>query len=149
MKKILFALLLIPFFAFSQGAQQPFKGANTIIVQTHETPEAAFKKVAQLLVANTFGIANSDKDLRVITTTKKETAGNSMSLNIAVSGDSVATIVINGVANFVAIQAYVGKTNDYPIEYKNKGSMHPRDVWGVMQKVASSYPNATLTYEKR
>lgn len=74
MKRLLLSLLLLfPMLVFAQAAE-PFKKANTIVIQTGLKPEEAFTKWGRHLAQSGYTIGESNKDFFTFSTGPKDTS---------------------------------------------------------------------------
>lgn len=89
MKTLAFILVLIPSFAFCQLSEVPFKKANTIIIQTDDSPEDAYKKMARILTKNGYGIENSDNILLTLTTNEQGFRYGNTKLNVSIEENKI------------------------------------------------------------
>lgn len=135
MRKLTLILLLIPFLVYSQQAREPFTKANAIIIPIEESQEQAYKKIAQILSENGFGIASSDALLGIITTTEKDYKNGTLKLNAFVTQNKIR---LSG--NFT-IDA-LNMTSR--IDYKGMKNSAGRNAWDIMQQIASQYKQDLL-----
>jgi hypothetical protein len=149
MKKILFILLLIPFLSSAQSQSEPFKFANTIIIQTQDSSHIALKKIAMILQESGYTISKLDKELQSLSTSMKPQTPNYYDLAVScyAKGSNNAVIYLSG--NYSLQVNYTGAIVSDMVVFKGPSFGADKLAFKEMQKVANSYPNATLKYEKR
>jgi hypothetical protein len=143
MKKLLSLLLLLPALAFAQS-ETPFKRANTIIVQTAESPDAAFRKAVQVLMDSGYGIHSADKDLMVITTTPKGLRSGAASLQVQVRENEVH---LKGNFHTTAVISGVVADAPMPIEYRGAAASPLMRAWNELDAVAKALPAVSVFYK--
>lgn len=73
MKTLLIAFILLPLLVAGQSSE-PFKKANTIVIETGLSPEEAFLQWGRHLVRNGYTISESSRDFMALTTGPKDTS---------------------------------------------------------------------------
>jgi dihydrofolate reductase len=123
-------------------ADQPFKGANVIVITTTDSTEAAWQTFGQTLASNGFAIKNADKNLLTLTTEPLAVGeGGQVVANAVAKGN---TIELRG-----AITVPVVSRNTWPMEYRGSaGNTHMR-AWRKLDAAAKAYPSGRVTYAKK
>jgi hypothetical protein len=93
MKTLLTILCLLPLLVFAQSSE-PFKKANTIVIQTGLSPEEAFQKWGRYLVQSGFTLADTNKDFLTISTGPKDTSKMNFSIRLDASISENGDIVV-------------------------------------------------------
>src|SRR5690606_3285907 len=130
----------IPFLVQAQGQPQPFKHANTIIIQPNDSAEMVFENAIAAMVKNGFSVAYADKGAGIINSNSKPVKSENSRISMFLENGRV---ILSGTftTNYT--------TSEMPITYRGMKKSSFMDTWLLMQKVADSYPNATLMYDKR
>ena len=138
MKKILIALLFFPLMGFGQDA--PFKGANTLVVNSVVT----FEEVGKKLLKDGYSISYSDASLGFITTAWKDARWIKYNLNVAIFDDriQIQAKAINEGAN--AVLNSTG--SDWLVDYKKSGVEN--DIWKAMEVFASHFGTDRIYLQK-
>jgi len=163
--KILFTLALL-FATFTVSAQDamyaeswestakntaptatPAKRNNTIILETPDDYATALRKMVNILSDEGYGLQTVDKDLGILTTTAKGYKGGTMLLNIQVREGDSTQVIIRGMWDGLNLEMWgVSTDSKYNIEYKGMKGGPKMIAWDEMNKVASSYKGATISY---
>lgn len=140
MKNFLILLLLIPFLSFAQS--KPFKGANTLIVQTESTE--LFTEIGKQLIQDGWEIAESNSDFQTISTGWREVGWIKQRMIISVldGGIQIQGRLINEGAN--AVLNNTG--SDYILEWKKVGVN--REAWERMEVFASHFGTDRMYLKK-
>lgn len=124
-----FISLLATVTASAQSAQQPFKGANVILIQLPDSGAVAWQKAAGSLVRAGYVIRNADKDLLTISTEPKpDKRGLQSSVSASVSGRTLrlaGTYVLRGLGSDAA-----------PIIYRGMAGSPTMLAWEQLDKAA-------------
>ena len=122
----------------------PPKKASIILVHTADTPDAAYRAVARLLIARGYGLQSSDATLRAMTTTFREARiPASVQLSVIVLEDSLGTVLqLTGVWRW---PRFFGDAPT-PIEYGGAASSVLRQTWNALYAVAAAYPGGQVEY---
>lgn len=129
MKKILFAIFLIPSILFSQEAPK-----HTSVIQVKNV---SFASAVNTLLDAGYTIDKLDKDFQTVTTERKAMYKNSgwyISINIRIK-DSTATI--KGICGFtlMSLKGEFDK-NEYVIENRGSGNSLPKESFRMMNELA-------------
>jgi hypothetical protein len=124
-------------FALLAQTNEPFKKANTIVIQTNDDQPDAMQKLVTILTSQGYGIQTAAKDLGVLTTTAKGFKSGATTLNIQVNDKQV---ILRGSLFIPGISAPI------PIEYKGANNSPAMRGWLEMENVAKAYAGATLNY---
>ena len=87
------SLILVSLYTFAQPVSEPFKKANTILVETKLQSDEAFIKWGRHLAQNGFSIESSDKDFLSLTTGTKN-VGHQQEYVVLSSVNNDGTIII-------------------------------------------------------
>lgn len=163
MKKLLpFALLLFSFSCVSYEPKHadfwelqhdnsahaaPQKRDNTIILQTDDSYEKAFRNIVTILTDKGFGMQTIDKELGVITTTSKGIRGSDVALIIQVRDGETTTVHIRGGLDGSTMTTFgVLEDAKYNVEYRGMKGNPLMKGWEEMYGVAKAYTDASITY---
>ena len=161
MKKLFTSLLMLGALLFSNSCvttqQIPGtkKGDNTIVIHTTDNTADAFLKIGQILTSSGFAIAHSDATFFTISTDARNTSrlNGSEKFTVTVKGGETTTIELNGLVSVnVAISYGYGVTVPPSWSRITNTGMSGSVIqvgWTDLYNVATQYPNATITFEKR
>jgi hypothetical protein len=138
MKKLLFALLFLPFLSLAQSTA--IKGANTVIIQPTDTT-AIMKKLVGVLARNGYTIANANTDLGILNTNPKKIKTVDLVLNAVILENK--KIVLSGV---FSAHYY---SSSYAAENRGMKNSDVLNSWRELVTTAQQFPEAVVNYEKR
>jgi hypothetical protein len=144
MRYLFLLLLFVSLGAQAQSSKQPFKGANTIVVQLPDSGVTAWKRVAQKLNSLGYVIKSSDKDLLTISTEQKATPNAAVYL--------APTLMING--STLELRGKYGQPSipnspvNIPLEFKGMKGFPAMISWDELTRIGASV-GVISSYEKR
>jgi len=123
----------------AQIQDAPFKKANQIIIETSDSPDIAYRKIAGILFDNGIVIANSDKDLLMMSTEPIEThhafGAVRYKLSIRIEDGKKTKLKING--KFGTLNFNISQF--VPISFEGMKNSPYMKGWRAMNKIAESY----------
>jgi hypothetical protein len=140
MKNIFFVLMFISGFCF--GQDQPFKGANTLVLTT-DHPEL-FKEIGKQLIQDGYEIENSNSEFQTITTSWREIKWIKYRLIVSVvdKGFQIQCKLMNEAANGVLNTT----GSDWLLEWKKSGVEN--DAWERMEVFAAHFGTEKKYFQK-
>ncbi|MBC6988930.1 hypothetical protein [Hymenobacter sp. BT491] len=136
--------------AQSVPATQPFKGANTIVIQTQDSARVALKKFAQCLIQSGNLPESAQSNMGFITS-RPTPVGNSvntttLTINGAVSEAYPATLTLTGpiTYGFMDSKPLSGKAT-----FDGAENAPRKKAFREMERVARLYPAGALHYSQR
>lgn len=163
MNKLLLALLLLPAFSaraqslptppaptelgppVGQEAPAPFTFASVVVVHTPDSARAAFRKLAALLRAQGYQLAEADSAHGLLTTDYHRTAYRRVKASLQ--------FVVRAHANGAFIEERaVGQVTTadsrFAVECRGTPNTPIACAWAEMWRVASLYPAGSLAYKR-
>lgn len=150
------AILLLLLLSFSSVGQTtsgmilttPFKGANTILVQTPDSAATALYKLGQVFVQQGYTIEKLDQEALTLVCAPK---------TFVSLGNPVLVIKATAVAG---TNSQLALTGDYTIragetvfalhaQYNGPTPPEKKTTFGELDRLANAYPNGKVAYTKR
>jgi hypothetical protein len=136
------AFMLLAFVTYAQEAAQPFKKANTILIETGLTGEEAFKAWGKHLGQNGYTIDKSDANFMTITTGAKAASkfNFTFTANSAIDDKGVIKVKLH----------WLHPMADSPAEwgYATSGNNVNNIIFKDFMKVIQSFGQYPVTYAK-
>jgi hypothetical protein len=149
MKTILLSLFLfvLSSAAFAQipTVATPFKGANTVCVQTPDSAVQALRKLATILVAQGYTIAKVDTEYLTLRTDPRTTPGYStlLTLKATASPGAASLLAISGEMVVNTMNYTANNTMQYG------GSGFWKATFQEAESAARKYPGGAVAYYRR
>ncbi len=132
---------------------KPPKGADAIVIRTDAASDAAYARLAHVLVARGYGLQTSDATLHVLTTTSRKVDGaGAVQITAIATADSAGSVIeLRGVWKWSAATSILGSADDatWPIEYGGAGSSPKRKAWNELDAIARAFPAGRIEYRKQ
>jgi len=151
--KSLFTIVLIfvSLYTFAQPISEPFKKANTILIETKLPSEIVFKKWGRHLVLNGYSLDKSDKDFLVLTTNPKAASSYNTEFILSSTIDDNGVIIIkiahaiSSMANHPRFSSDAYSDWQYVERKKDLRNIVYRDV----METISSFGDFNVFYERQ
>jgi len=131
----------------SEGASL-FKRANVLIIHTTDSTSVAYTKIARILLADGYAIEKADKELGYINTQYRTTAVSralQAALRFTIApGTSETRIELRG----TGLMPGFPTLGTMRLEARGQGGSPISTAWAEMQRVATLYPGAQLSYKR-
>ncbi|WP_303311231.1 hypothetical protein [Hymenobacter sp. BT730] len=150
------ALAILLFLSFSSVGQTksglvlatPFKGANTVLVQTPDSAATALHKLGQVLAQEGYTVEKLDREVLTLVCSPK---------TLVSLGHPVLVIKATAVAG---ANSQLALTGDYTItagktvfdlhaQYNGTTTPDKKTSFGELDSIANAYPNGQVAYTKR
>ena len=138
-----------------QREDAPQPRPNRITITTSDSPEAAYRRIGQILVGRGYAIAQSDPALLILTTEPRELGSGVIRITASVTdGDSGARVHVKGATKmgYNVGKALLGAAADEDalsaLERAGMRGSPARRAWDEMEAVALAYPDAAITYAR-
>ena len=131
-------------------AEEPVKRANLIILHTADSANAAYIKMARVLLAEGYVLDKTDRELGFINTGYHHTAKLAVEVAlrfVVVPQPMGALIEVRGVSRMPGMNNTI-IAGDSPIEFRGMTGSPALLAWNAMARVAAAY-NASKTSYKR
>ncbi len=149
MKRKLILLCLVFVFAGCATTRDlpGLDGANTVLILTEDHPDAAYRKMGQLLTSRGFTIQNSDRDLGMISTGAKRIGiwtEWDLKLTAVISDEEPATISLNGLTRPMIEERWT------QLYYRNSFFRSiQQTAWQELYDIAIQYDGKQIAFERR
>lgn len=141
MKNLLFVLLFFPLIGFGQG--EPFKGANTLVVNSDI--ENIFDSVMKQLIKDGFEIKDSNEKYQTISTGWKFYQ-NTIYYRMSISIDGNQITFRSYFKNDTVNALFNSQGSETPITWAKSGGY--KYLWGLMDSFASNFGTEKEYFKK-
>ncbi|GAB2958963.1 hypothetical protein GCM10027048_27680 [Hymenobacter coalescens] len=125
-------------------ADQPFKKANVILVQTPDSPAVALRNLARVLVQQGYTIQRLDEQMGTLRTDPRSLPkGFSPTLTIVALATKSGTLALRG--EFVIDAATLGRVS-YTTEFVGMENAANKLTFREVEKAAKAYPGGRVQY---
>jgi len=147
---ITLAFAIISTILFSQSADEPFKKANTIIIETQMDVNDVFLKWGRHLSQNGYSIEKSNRDFYTISTGPKDTSKLNFDFVINSSISDSGTLILKLKWRLKSnLLTNTSETGFYDWEYaKSKGNIQ-NVIYRDILPIISSFGDFNIIYEKQ
>lgn len=142
-------LMLVSSHAFGQAMSEPFKKANTIIIETELPPSDCFTKWGRHLAQNGYSIESSDSNFLNMTTGPKNTSRFNYDFIVISSINDSGTIQIK-IKWRLNSSFFAGtpETNFYDWEYASGKGNVQNIIYNDLMKTIKSFGTYSIKFEK-
>ncbi|WP_223654295.1 hypothetical protein [Hymenobacter psoromatis] len=128
-----------------QEAPTPFKLANVIVVHTPDSARTAYRKLATLLLAQGYQLAETDSAQGRITTDYHRSAYRriKVSLHFVIIAQATGSLIEEQ-----AIGQVTTADSRFGVECRGTPNMPIACAWSEMWRLASRYPAGSLAYKR-
>ena len=134
----------------AQSSKEPFKKANTILIETEGDGEDAYKQWGRHLAQNGYSIDNSDDTFLTLTTGPKDTSKYNYAFIL------ISTVMDNGTIILTmkwqlksSILSGTSSTEFYDWEYRTSKGNALNIIHGDVLPTIQSFQPVSITYELR
>jgi hypothetical protein len=138
--------------ASGQEAEQPFKGANTVVVHTSDSAATAFRNAGRALIASGYSPTQKDSELLYLLTGFRPLSQGAtlrVSMRISVTSEpSGSAIAFTGTVASAMADLWVGGATPVTgrVEFRPSGN---RRVWDELLRVADACHCGRVAYANR
>ena len=138
--------------AINEGKEmdEPFKGANTILIHTTDSAAAAYGNVARALLAANFALGKTDKEFGIVSTVPRPgKTGVAVTVNAVITSEAGGSLVrLRGTGTW-AVAEFVIRGAGQQISAVSYGGLQgspKREEWNLMAQAAAAYKGGRVTY---
>ncbi len=142
-------LILMSVYSFGQTISEPFKKANTILIETKLPGSDCFTKWGRHLAQNGYSIDKSDDNFLTMTTGPKNTSKFNYDFIVISSVNDSGTVIIKIKWRLnSSIIAGTSETNFYDWEYASGKNNVQNIIYEDLMKTINSFGSYDLKFEK-
>ena len=150
-KFLLFVVLIsVSVYSFGQTMNEPFKKANTILIETNLPSNEIFTKWGKHLAQNGYSIDKSDNNFLTLTTGPKNTSKFNYDFIVISSVNDSGTVIIKIKWRLnSSIIAGTSETNFYDWEYASGKNNVQNIIYEDLLKTINSFGSFDIKFEKK